>query len=210
MPILKAAMVALVIAAVAAQPQERVSFATQDGGIVYADVYGTGDHGVVLAHGGRFNKESWAVQAQALAKAGFRAVAIDFRGRGQSRGGPQSTSRDDGVHFDVLAAVRYLHETGRSSAPASEDGLPPRRRSRRNPARSTALCCWRAPRSTSRSGCRAGSCSLRAAAIPPAAAPCDFRRFATNTSEPRARRSWWSSTEPPTRSSFSRRTRESA
>jgi pimeloyl-ACP methyl ester carboxylesterase len=112
MPILKAAMVALVIAAVAAQPQERVSFATQDGGIVYADVYGTGDHGVVLAHGGRFNKESWAVQAQALAKAGFRAVAIDFRGRGQSRGGPQSTSRDDGVHFDVLAAVRYLHETG--------------------------------------------------------------------------------------------------
>ncbi len=111
MPVVKAALAALVFAGIG-QSQERVSFATQDGGVVYADVYGTGDHGVVLAHGGRFNKESWTTQAQALATAGFRTVAIDFRGRGQSRGGPQSASRDDGVHFDVLAAVRYLHETG--------------------------------------------------------------------------------------------------
>lgn len=91
-------------------PPQGISFPTQDGGIVYADVYGTGDHGVVLAHGGRFTRESWAAQARALAKAGFRVVAIDFRGRGQSRGGP--SSRDDGVHFDVLAAVRHLHRTG--------------------------------------------------------------------------------------------------
>ncbi len=111
MPVVKAALAALVFAGIG-QSQERVSFATQDGGVVYADVYGTGDHGVVLAHGGRFNKESWTTQAQVLATAGFRTVAIDFRGRGQSRGGPQSASRDDGVHFDVLAAVRYLHETG--------------------------------------------------------------------------------------------------
>jgi len=27
--------------------------------IVYADIYGKGERGVVLAHGGRFNKESW-------------------------------------------------------------------------------------------------------------------------------------------------------
>ncbi len=104
------------IAAIALAPlQERVSFPTEDGGIVYADVYGTGNRGVVLAHGGRFNKESWATQAHALATAGFRVVAIDFRGRGQSRGGPLSMSRDDGVHFDVLAAVRYLHQTGAST-----------------------------------------------------------------------------------------------
>ena len=113
MRILDAAMAAIVLAPLAV-PQERVSFPTEDGGIVYADVYGTGDRGVVLAHGGRFNKESWATQAHALATAGFRVVAIDFRGRGQSRGGPQSMSRDGGVHFDVLAAVRYLHQTGAS------------------------------------------------------------------------------------------------
>ena len=91
--------------------QELVSFSTEDGGVVYADNYGKGERGVVLAHGGRFEKESWKKQALELEAAGFRALAIDFRGRGQSRG-PQSKSGDDGVEYDVLAAVRYLHRSG--------------------------------------------------------------------------------------------------
>ena len=106
------AALAVVVFATLAGQQQRVSFPTQDGGIVYADVYGEGERGVVLAHGGRFTKESWGAQAPAFATAGFRVVAIDFRGRGQSRGGPQPDSGDDGVHFDVLAAVRYLRDTG--------------------------------------------------------------------------------------------------
>ena len=95
--------------------QQGVSFPTEDGGIGYADVYGAGDRGVVLAHGGQFTKESWAEQAEALAQAGFRAVAIDFRGRGQSQGGSAAADDDGGVEFDVLAAVRYLRETGAST-----------------------------------------------------------------------------------------------
>ena len=95
---------------------QHVSFPTQDGGVVYADVYGDAnednDRAVVLAHGGRFNKESWTTQAYVLEDAGFRVIAIDFRGRGQSRGGPGSRSTDDGVHFDVLAAVQYVRATG--------------------------------------------------------------------------------------------------
>lgn len=114
MAALGVAMAAAVLAGAAGPPQ-RVSFPTQDGGLVYADMYGKGDRGVVLAHGGRFNKESWQKQAQVLAEAGFRALAIDFRGRGQSRGAPDSKSPDDGIHFDVLAAVRYLHDTGARS-----------------------------------------------------------------------------------------------
>jgi len=90
----------------------RVSFPTQDGGVVHADVYGDYERAVVLAHGGRFNKESWASQAHELAKQGFRVVAIDFRGRGLSRGGTGVGSGGDGVHFDVLAAVDYLRRTG--------------------------------------------------------------------------------------------------
>ena len=91
--------------------QEHVSFPTEDGGVVYADIYGKGERGVVLAHGGRFNKESWEKQALELTKAGFRVMAIDFRGYEQSRG-PQSKSGFDGVEYDVLAAVRYLHKAG--------------------------------------------------------------------------------------------------
>ncbi len=102
--------IAAAVLAGCARPKH-VSFPTQDGGVVHADLYGLGDRGVVLAHGGRFNKESWATQAKVLAEAGFRTLAIDFRGRGQSRGGPQATSVDD-VRFDVLAAVRYLHDNG--------------------------------------------------------------------------------------------------
>ncbi len=105
------ALVATLLLTRLAVAQEHVSFPTQDGGVVYADICGKGERGVVLAHGGRFNKESWEKQALALVKAGFRVLAIDFRRRGQSRG-PQSKSEDDGVEYDVLAAVRYLHNTG--------------------------------------------------------------------------------------------------
>jgi pimeloyl-ACP methyl ester carboxylesterase len=80
--------------------------------MVYADMYGKGNRTVVLAHGGRFTKESWSAQAKILGKAGFRVVAIDFRGRGRSYGGPGSESSDDGVHFDVLAAIQFMKDTG--------------------------------------------------------------------------------------------------
>ena len=83
MRILRVALVCLLLAAPAAA-QKLVSFPTQDGGRVYADLYGQGDRGVVLAHGALFNKESWAEQARPLAKAGFRVLAIDFRGHGRS------------------------------------------------------------------------------------------------------------------------------
>ena len=89
-----------------------VSFPTSDGGLIYADAYGTGDKGVVLVHGGRFNKASWAKQAQALAKAGFRVLAIDLRGYGKSRGPGGSSRRGEGSHLDVLGAVRYLRQAG--------------------------------------------------------------------------------------------------
>ena len=105
------AMAAVVLGGVATPPQH-VSFPTQDGGLVYADMYGKGGRGVVLAHGGRFTKESWEKQARALVAAGFRALAIDFRGYGQSRGPGQSQTVDAALHFDVLAAVRYLRQNG--------------------------------------------------------------------------------------------------
>ena len=102
---------ALVVAASAAA-QQHVSFDTQDGGLVYADLYGQGDRGVVLAHGGRFNKESWAKQAHVLVEAGFRVLAFDFRGYGKSHGPGQADIFTAPLHLDVLAAIRYLRKTG--------------------------------------------------------------------------------------------------
>jgi pimeloyl-ACP methyl ester carboxylesterase len=94
---------------------KRVSFSTLDGGTVYGDLYGDGGRSVVLVHGARFNKESWREQAQLLAKSGFRALAIDLRGYGESKGGPRIENRRDGMPLDVLAAVRYLRKSGAKS-----------------------------------------------------------------------------------------------
>jgi pimeloyl-ACP methyl ester carboxylesterase len=98
-----------------AAAQTTVSFPTDDGGVVYADVYGEGDRGIVLAHGGRFNKESWEKQARTLAAAKFRVLALDFRGYGKSRGPGQPDPMSAPLHLDVLAAVRYLRKTGATS-----------------------------------------------------------------------------------------------
>jgi pimeloyl-ACP methyl ester carboxylesterase len=95
-----------------ASAQEAVSLRTEDGGRIHGDIYGQGEAGVVLAHGGRFDKTSWAKQARALAEAGFRVLAIDFRGYGQSVGPGQSDPLAAPLYFDVLAAVRYLRAQG--------------------------------------------------------------------------------------------------
>jgi pimeloyl-ACP methyl ester carboxylesterase len=88
---------------------------TQDGATLQATLYGQGPHGVVLAHGGRFNKESWDPQARALSDHGFRVIAFDFRGVGQSHGPGDSDFFTPNRRYDVLAAARYLKENGATS-----------------------------------------------------------------------------------------------
>ena len=105
------AILGLFLTTVAAA-QRTVSFSTQDGGLIVADVYGEGERAVVLAHGGPFNKESWGKQARTLAAAGFRVLALDFRGYGKSKGPGDSQPMDAPLHLDLLAAVRYLRTNG--------------------------------------------------------------------------------------------------
>jgi pimeloyl-ACP methyl ester carboxylesterase len=94
---------------------QTISFPTEDSGRVCADLYGQGTHAVVLAHGGRFNKESWREQAQALASQGFRILAIDFRGFGCSTGPHQEDFDSAPFENDVIAAVGYLKGHGAKS-----------------------------------------------------------------------------------------------
>jgi hypothetical protein len=50
--------------------QSPASIRAADGGVISADLYGSGDRGVVLAHGGRFDRTSWLEQARAPGQAG--------------------------------------------------------------------------------------------------------------------------------------------
>ncbi len=108
----RCAGVALAVLLAGCAGPRHVTFPTEDGGLVHADVHGRGERAVVLAHGGRFRKESWAAQARVLAEAGFRVVALDFRGYGESRGPGQADPLGAPLHLDVLAAVRGLRQHG--------------------------------------------------------------------------------------------------
>jgi pimeloyl-ACP methyl ester carboxylesterase len=110
--LLIAIVAAWLLGASCAAQQQTVSFPTEDGGTIYADLYGKGDRAVVLVHGGQFNKESWQKQAGVLMGAGFHVLAIDMRGYGKSRGPGDSAPMDAPMYLDVLAAVRYMRAAG--------------------------------------------------------------------------------------------------
>ncbi|MGA9588167.1 MAG: alpha/beta fold hydrolase [Terracidiphilus sp.] len=111
-PSLVVAVTALLLTGKAAFAQKALSFPTEDYGVVAANLYGSGEHAVLLVHGGRFTKESWAAQAPVLVAAGFEVLAIDLRGYGQSHGPGEADPSDAQLVLDVLAAVRYLHNHG--------------------------------------------------------------------------------------------------
>jgi pimeloyl-ACP methyl ester carboxylesterase len=110
-----AVLLALTLIGHAANAQQAVTFPTSDGGLIHADVYGAGGSAIVLAHGGRLNKESWREQAQTLVAAHYRVLAFDFRGIGQSRGPGQSDLETAPLQLDVLAAIDYLRRNGARS-----------------------------------------------------------------------------------------------
>ena len=89
------------------------------GAQIQADLYGGGNRAVVLAHGGRFNKDSWRKQAPILARAGFLVLAINYRGDTfNADGSPSALGSDDNNAIDVQAAAAYLKAIGAKSVAA--------------------------------------------------------------------------------------------
>ncbi len=84
-------------------------FRAADGVLVTGHFYGHGRHAVLLVPGGHGVGETWYMQAQRLARAGFGVLAMDYRGRGHSPGGLHD---DQKAHLDVLGAVRQLKASG--------------------------------------------------------------------------------------------------
>jgi esterase/lipase len=86
---------------------------------VQGNLYGGGHRAVLLAHGGRFNKDSWRKQAPILARAGYLVLAINYRGDTfNADGSPSALGSDEDNAIDVQAAVEYLHGIGATSVSA--------------------------------------------------------------------------------------------
>ena len=100
---------------------ECVTLHTNDGAAIAADYYPADvDRGVILAHMMPADRKSWAALAGTLQAAGFRVIAIDLRGHGESQGGPVGYKKfSDAEHRasiqDVKAAAEALAERGAST-----------------------------------------------------------------------------------------------
>jgi dienelactone hydrolase len=105
---------ALLLPASVALAQDTVRIPVPGGtSFLEADLYGKGANYIMLAHGGRFAKESWKQQAQVFAGSGFAALAIGFRGDSKNPdGSPGSTGSPVENADDVLAALSYLQAKG--------------------------------------------------------------------------------------------------
>ena len=86
-----------------------VIFRSEDGVQVSGRAHGAGARGVVLVPGGHGVGETWDRQARRLARAGFRVLAIDYRGRGPAGGVEPDDTK---AHLDVIGAVRRLRAEG--------------------------------------------------------------------------------------------------
>jgi pimeloyl-ACP methyl ester carboxylesterase len=110
--LMKVFVVALAVAMVAASANAQRLVSIPVAGTaahIEADLYGSGERAVLLAHGGRFHKESWRAQAQELAANGFLVLAIAFRGDGFNPDGtPAALGSDEDNATDVLAGAAYL------------------------------------------------------------------------------------------------------
>jgi dienelactone hydrolase len=87
--------------------EKPVHLKAADGATVYGVEVGTGPTGVVLGHQYFSDHCEFMQLARELAASGYRALAIDFRGYGQSTGG--NSSRLD---LDVAAAAARLRADG--------------------------------------------------------------------------------------------------
>ncbi len=89
---------------------EDVTFAGADGLRLIGMAAGPSDGpAVLLAHGGGQTHWAWRKTVQALAKAGYRATAIDLRGHGGSDRSPSADYTNLSFARDILAVTDQLH-----------------------------------------------------------------------------------------------------
>jgi pimeloyl-ACP methyl ester carboxylesterase len=88
--------------------ERNVSFKTSDGRTLTGRLFGSGRVGVTLAHMFPADARSWYPSAQRIARAGYAALAFNFRGYDGSQG-PKQISK---APIDVEAAQTFLEHRG--------------------------------------------------------------------------------------------------
>ena len=89
------------------------SFEGADGNRLVASEMGTADRSVLLLHGGGQTRHAWSRTARRLAEAGWRAIALDQRGHGDSEWPPEgSYGFPDFAADAAIVADRIAQEHG--------------------------------------------------------------------------------------------------
>ncbi len=86
-----------------------VTFRGDEGLTLEADTYGDPVRGtVLLAHGGGQTRHAWARACASLSASGWRAVAMDLRGHGQSQWSPSGDYRIQRFAGDLVQVAEQL------------------------------------------------------------------------------------------------------
>lgn len=102
--------------------KERVELKTADGVVIVGSHYpgGQGSPGILLLHMLPETKESWDGFAKKLQSKGFGVLTIDFRGHGESQGGPdgyKAFSEDETKKSIEDARAGFLFQKNEGHAP---------------------------------------------------------------------------------------------
>jgi pimeloyl-ACP methyl ester carboxylesterase len=92
----------------AAVTPRAVTFTTADGVTLSGTAYGQGATAVIFSHMSDGSRAEWRDLPEQLAARGYRTLAYDFRGRGESEG----TFAPDKADTDLRAAVAFMRQKG--------------------------------------------------------------------------------------------------
>jgi alpha-beta hydrolase superfamily lysophospholipase len=93
-------------------PGADVSFRAADGTKLVGHVFGKGPKAVVLGHQSQSNLCDWATYARRLARLGYTAFAIDFRGHGLSQ--RRQGAAANRLALDLAAAAKLMRQRGKT------------------------------------------------------------------------------------------------
>ena len=93
---------------------DSVKLRTADGTVVFGELVGEGDKGVVLVHDAERSSGDWDSFAKRLAANGFRVISVDLRGHGASRSALPEIRTEDWLfmHTEIEAAASWLVAQG--------------------------------------------------------------------------------------------------